>query len=274
MGKMADIDEVMYSCGLEILHPGGIEKTDEMARMCEIGNGKMVLDIGFGKGATACYLAQKYVCRVVGVDLSEKMAGYAKEMAKKRGVDDRVCFARADAYDLPFEDESFDIVSTECTTVLLDKERAFSEFLRVAKTGGYIGNLEMIWQKPPPKELVDKVYDVWEGFRTMTIEEWKAFYERMGMVDVSTADFSETIADMEKAMKRELGVRGMIKMGFKLLLRSDLLKAMNEYRKIFEDYVDYIGYGYVVGRKREPSSGQHLINSYQLSAVSAIKANS
>ena len=30
MGKMADIDEMMYSCGLDILHPGGIEKTDEM----------------------------------------------------------------------------------------------------------------------------------------------------------------------------------------------------------------------------------------------------
>lgn len=26
MGKMADIDEIRYSCGLEILHPGGIEK--------------------------------------------------------------------------------------------------------------------------------------------------------------------------------------------------------------------------------------------------------
>lgn len=249
MGKMADIDEVMYSCGLETLHPGGIEKTDEMARMCEIGSGKKVLEIGFGKGATACYLAQKYVCEIVGVDLSERMVGYAKEMARKRQVDDKVCFARADAYDLPFENESFDIVLTECTTALLDKAKAFSEFLRVTKSGGYIGNLEMIWQKPPPQELVDKVYDVWEGFRTMTVEEWKAFYEEMGMVDVRTADFSETVSDMKKAMKRELGIKGMIEMSFKLLLRSHLLKAMSEYKKIFEDYADYIGYGYMVGKK-------------------------
>ena len=47
------------SCGLEILHPGGIERTDEMARMCKIGKDKKVLDIGSGKGVTACYLAQK-----------------------------------------------------------------------------------------------------------------------------------------------------------------------------------------------------------------------
>jgi len=250
MGKMANIDEFMYSCGLEILHPGGIEKTDEMARMCKIGNGKKVLEIGFGKGTTACYLAEKYACKIVGVDLSERMVEYAREVAKRRNLDDRAIFARANAHNLPFEDESFDIVSTECTTVLLDKEIAFSEFLRVTKSGGYIGNLDMIWRKPPPKELVDKVYEVWEGFRTMTIEEWRAFYEGMGIVDIRTADFSETVSEMEKGMKRALGIKGMIKMGLKLLLRSDLLKAMNEYRKIFSDYIDYIGYGFVVGRKR------------------------
>jgi len=250
MGKMADIDELMYSCGLEILHPGGIERTDEMARMCEIGKGKKVLDIGSGKGVTACYLAQKHECEVVGVDLSKRMVEHAKEMAKKKGLDERISFRRADAHNLPFEDESFDIVLAECTTMLLDKEKAFSEFLRVAKHGGYIGDLEMTWQKPPPKELVDKVYDVWEGFETMTIEEWKEFYERMGMADVKTVDFSEKIPDMEKAMKKELGLKGMIKMGFKLLLSPDLRKEMKEYRKIFKEHSDYVGYGYVVGRKK------------------------
>jgi ubiquinone/menaquinone biosynthesis C-methylase UbiE len=248
MGKIADIDEFMYSCGLEILHPGGIEKTDEMARECEIGEDKRVLDIGSGKGATACHLAQKYLCEVVGVDSSERMVRYAEEMAKKRDLCGRLSFIGADAHNLPFEDKSFDIVLAECTTVLLDKEKVLSESLRVAKSGGYVGDLEMIWQKPPPKELVDKVYDVWEGFRTMTLEEWKAFYEGMGMADVRVADFSETVSEMEDAMKKELGTKGMMKMGIKLLLRPNLLKSMNEYRKIFEEYIDYIGYGYVVGR--------------------------
>jgi SAM-dependent methyltransferase len=249
MGKMADIDEVMYSCGLEVLHPGGIEKTDEMARMCKIGKEKSVLDVGSGKGVTACFLAQKYGCEVVGVDLSERMIEYARRLARKRRLD-KVTFKVADAHNLPFEDESFDIVLVECTTVLLDKERAFSEFLRVTRQGGYIADLEMIWKKKPPDELVKKVYDVWEGFRTMTLEEWKEFFERIGLVDVKIVDFSEGIPDMEKAMKKELGIRGMIKMGFKLLLRPDLRKAMNEYRTIFKEYHDYIGYGYVVGRKK------------------------
>ena len=50
--------------------------------------------------------------------------------------------------------QSFDIVLAECTTVLLDKEKAFSEFLQVTKASGYIGDLEMNWQKTLPKDVV------------------------------------------------------------------------------------------------------------------------
>lgn len=178
------------------------------------------------------------------------MVEYAREMARKKGLVNKVSFRKADAHNLPFEDESFDIVLAECTTVFLDKERAFSEFLRVLKLGGYLGDLEMIWKKQPPKELVDKVYRVWEGFSTMTLNEWKDFFEKMGLVEVKAVDFSEEIPDMEKAMMKELGIRGMVKIAYMLLLRSDLRRATIEYWKILKEYKDYIGYGYFVGRKK------------------------
>ncbi len=90
MVRMADIDEFMYSCGLEVLHPSGLEKTDEMAAMCMVGEGKTVLDVGSGKGVTACYLAEKYGCEVVGIDISEKMVAYARELALRKGLGSRV----------------------------------------------------------------------------------------------------------------------------------------------------------------------------------------
>lgn len=246
---LADIDEVMYSCGVEILHPGGIEKTDEMARMCKVEKGKKVLDVGCGKGVTACYLAHKYGCEVVGVDSSEKMVKYAMRIAKKRRSADRVSFIRADAHDLPFEDEGFDIVLAECTTTLLDKDKAFADFLRVTKHDGYIGDLEMTWRKTAPQELVDRALDVWGGFKTTPLEEWQKFFQGKGLVDVTVVDFSKAIPDMAESMKKELGIKGQIKMWCKLLIRSDLRKAMNESSRIFKDYADYIGYGYMVGRK-------------------------
>lgn len=42
MGSIADVDRMMYECGIEVLHPGGLEKSDAMARDCGIGEGKTV----------------------------------------------------------------------------------------------------------------------------------------------------------------------------------------------------------------------------------------
>ncbi len=220
-----------------------------MAWACGISKNKKVLDVGSGKGATACHLAQKYSCEVVGVDLSERMVGYANRNAKNIGIDDRVIFKIADATNLPFDNDSFDIVLAECTTVLLDKESAFSEFLRVVKTDGFVGDLEMTWRKTPPRELEDLVYDVWGGFKTTTLDEWKKFFEKLGMRDVVIADFSDRLADLEKETMRMLGFFGIAKMAFRLTFRPDLRKAMFEYRRIFKEYKEYIGYGYVVGKR-------------------------
>lgn len=256
MGKLADIDEMMYSCGAEVLHPGGLEKTDEMARMCGAAKGKRVLDIGSGKGATACYLAQRFECDVVGLDASERMITYAEKNVARKGLDTCVRFIQADAHSLPFEAGRFDIVFIECTTTLLpDQELAFQEFLRVTAPGGCIGDLEMTWREPPPEQLVTTVLDVWEGFRTKTIEEWKAFFTGMGMGEVEGVDFSDLMPKMERTMMRELGLKGMIKLGLKLLCHADLRRSVTKYNRIFKEYADYIGYGFVVGRKNVPGRG-------------------
>ncbi len=70
-----------------------------------------ILDLGTGTGDGALFLAREYPrASVRGVDLSEEMVRRAQ---KKIGLDPdgRVAFRTADAADLPFEDDSFDLVS-------------------------------------------------------------------------------------------------------------------------------------------------------------------
>ena len=114
-------------------------------------------------------------------------------MARKKGLEGNVSFRVADAHNLPFEDEIFDVVIVECTTGILDKERAFREFICVLKSGGYIGDLEIIWKKEPPEELVERVYKLWGGFRTMTLDGWRRFFRSQGLVEVKAVDFSDEI---------------------------------------------------------------------------------
>jgi len=248
LSMMSSIDEIMYSCGIEILHPGGLEKTLEMAVDCNINKDSKVLDIGSGKGVTAIYLNQKYGCEVVGVDLSKAMVDYANEAVKKKKLKN-VNFINHDAHILPFDDCTFDVVFAECSTVLMDKEKAFKEFIRVTKSDGYIGDIEMTWKKTPNKEIADKAYEIWDGFATKTFDEWHDFYIKMGLTIININDFSEKLKNMEKLYIRWLGVKGIIKIIWLLLKDKRLRKGMIAYNKFFKDYEDYIGYGYFVGRK-------------------------
>lgn len=249
MAGIADIDELMLECGLDVLHPGGLEKTAALALACGVGPETRVLDVGSGKGACALHLARHFGCTVVGVDRMDAMVAAAARRASTSKLASRVSFVCGDALALPFPDGAFDVVLSECMTTLIDTERALSEFIRVTRRGGVVGDADMTWQKAPPADLVSKMRVLWDGFATRELDEWKALVERLGLVDVRALDLSESMTRMESAMLRELGFGGLMRLGAKLLTRPDLRRAIHEYRTLFREYGDYFGYGAVVGRK-------------------------
>ena len=83
----------------------------------------------------------------------------------------------------------------------------------------------------------------------MTLREWKEFFENLGLIEVKDVDFSNGIPDMEKAFRKMVGLKGVVKLACKLLLNPSLRKTMYKYMEIFRNYRDYIEYGYVVGKK-------------------------
>jgi SAM-dependent methyltransferase len=89
------------------------------------------LDIGTGLGDGALLIAREFPhARVRGVDLSEEMVRRAQA---RIGLDPegRVAFKVADASNLPFEDESFDLVAQ------LNMPPFFAEIARVLRPGGF-----------------------------------------------------------------------------------------------------------------------------------------
>ncbi len=106
-------------------HMGGLETTRELFELCGINEDTFVLDVGCGAGATACYLAKTYGCRVVGVDLRESMVALSNERAQRERLTDAdnkhplVEFRVADAQDLPFNDAHFDVVLCESVATFI-----------------------------------------------------------------------------------------------------------------------------------------------------------
>ena len=91
-----------------------------------------ILDVGCGTGAGSLLLAREFPqARVRGIDLSEEMIHAA---VAKVGLDPegRIAFKVADAADLPYPDEAFDLVAQ------LNMPPFFGELERVLRPGGHV----------------------------------------------------------------------------------------------------------------------------------------
>ena len=109
-------------------------------------NGKgSILDIGCGSGALSIKLAKKFPdAKITGIDYWGKEWDYNKKQCQQNavieGVSDRIDFLKGDASQLPFEDESFDIVVSNFTfhevKSAKNKNDVIKEALRIVKRGG------------------------------------------------------------------------------------------------------------------------------------------
>jgi ubiquinone/menaquinone biosynthesis C-methylase UbiE len=109
-------------------HIGGVEATDTLLQLCHIDRDSYILDVGCGVGITPCYISRKYGCRVMGVDISERMVERSRERVARENLTGRVEIRVADAQDLPFENNLFDAVITESVTAFPeDKQKAVCE---------------------------------------------------------------------------------------------------------------------------------------------------
>ena len=106
---------------------------------CEIGAGDRVLDVAAGTG-NAAIPAAATGADVVASDLTPELFEAGRERAATAGVE--LEWVEADAHDLPFEDESFDVVISSIGVMFAPfHQRAADELVRVCKRGGRIGLL-------------------------------------------------------------------------------------------------------------------------------------
>src|SRR5215831_16981901 len=102
----------------------------------DIPAGCQLLDVGCGSGQLALLAARDGV-NVTGVDIAPNLVERARARAKAEGLNAR--FVEGDAEALPFEDASFDVVTSLVGAMFAPRpELVASELLRVCSPGGTI----------------------------------------------------------------------------------------------------------------------------------------
>lgn len=118
-------------------HQDYLELIAQRLRLREV---RAVLDVGCGAGHWGQRIATLLEpgAAITGVDHEEGFLGAARERAK-RFAGHEFTYRRGDAARLPFDDDTFDLVT--CQTVLIhvaDAKAALAEMIRVAKPGGLV----------------------------------------------------------------------------------------------------------------------------------------
>ncbi|HEX2359225.1 MAG TPA: methyltransferase domain-containing protein [Solirubrobacterales bacterium] len=129
----------------------------------EVGEGDTVLDVACGTGNATIPAAQTGA-EVTGLDLTPELLEQGKVAAADAGVE--IEWVEGDAEQLPFEDDSFDVVLSVFGCMFApDQRRAAEELARVLKPGGRLavaawtpeGNIGKFFRAvadhmPPPPE--------------------------------------------------------------------------------------------------------------------------
>jgi ubiquinone/menaquinone biosynthesis C-methylase UbiE len=212
------------------------------------------LDVATGTGEFARALAP-HLSTVMGLDATDAMLERGKSFVRQHGIAN-ITFQKGIVEDLPFENESFDIVASRYAFHhFADPKPVLSEMTRVCKTGGHLIVVDIV----NPDESTAAEYNYYEWLcdpshtRCLGLAELQSLYRLFGMEVISarSRDVEESVLEwLDFSLTREER-------------REELLRALSEELKgrartglspYMRDSVLYFRQrdAAVVGRKTQP----------------------
>ena len=244
-----DIFEFMAKhVGMTVIHPGGFEATNKLIQSLKISSDSKVIDIACGKGTSAMLIAEKFGCHVVAIDIDEKLIEEAKQLTKKKGLENKITYHVGDALKLPFNDNEFDVAISQAMLVLVgDKIKAIQEANRVIKKGGTAGWLELSWKKEITKDFIEKVSTVICAYcmtNVTTFDGWKKTFIDAGInnLNIIPLDFNPNSGGFIGMMKDE-GFFRTLSIMFNIMKNKEIKNRVKIMNNFFKENNDVFGCG-------------------------------
>jgi sarcosine/dimethylglycine N-methyltransferase len=139
-----DIHIGLYEDPAEEIVTASRRTVERMSGWVRLHPDTRVLDVGSGYGGAARFLAKTYGCRVTCLNLSEVENERNRTLNREQGLDHLIEVVDGSFEDLPFEDNSYDVIwSQDAFLHSGDRSRVLEEVARVLRPGG-----ELIFTDP------------------------------------------------------------------------------------------------------------------------------
>ena len=211
--------------------------------------GGEILDVGCGKGVQTMALARLCPsCRIIATDIHQPFLDAVDEKIAAEGFSERIKTVCASMDDLPFGEESFDIIWAEGCSFIVGFENAVRYWKKFLKPGGYMMISDLFWFTESPLAEVreffaeidptimfeDKGFEIIRnaglepvGSFRLPSRVWEESY--YGKVKGKFGDLMEEFKDNEAALM--------------------IIEGLKKQIEIFDKYSDEYGYTYNVMRK-------------------------
>jgi ubiquinone/menaquinone biosynthesis C-methylase UbiE len=118
-----------------------------------------ILDIGCGSGMQTLALARLSPESIItATDIHQPFLDDLRKRAEDAGLESRIKTLRASMDDLPFPDESFDLLWAEGSSFIMGFKEALHAWKRFLKKGGYMGISDLVWFSDTPSDESRKFF--------------------------------------------------------------------------------------------------------------------
>ncbi len=169
--------------------PGGEDLYRQIALLANLSPGLELLDVACGKGIALEYFVREYEVQGTGVEEDPQLIAQAEAHFRETGLAKHTSFQAASPADLPFRDKIFDVVVGEVGLAAnVDPGEAIRELVRVARPGGCVVLVQLVWQAPVD-DLRKKVLSDHLGARPLMAVEFRRILMDAGVGELHTEDW-------------------------------------------------------------------------------------